>query len=194
MNKEIDVRGLSCPLPVIKTKKALDEIKKGVITVIVDNIPAKENVTRLAEKEGATVEVEEKDGDFYLLIAKGDVCKISEETNEARDIVLLIDTDLFGKGEIELGNVLMRTFLHTLTEVERRPKKIIFVNNGVKLSTEGSDVLESLKKLENLGIKILSCGTCLDYYGLKDKLKVGIITNMYDIVSSLTNAEKVIKI
>ena len=197
MDKVVDARGLACPQPVLMTKKALEELNEGIITVLVDNIASKENVKRFAQRMGCTVDISEKDGVFELRIVKGFTCEIpqtQEEPEKAREgPIILITSNKIGEEE-ELGLILMRGFISTLKEASRRPSKILFMNTGVFLTTEGSPVLEPLKELERQGVEIYSCGTCLDYFGLKDKLAVGYITNMYDTVEHLTGAESVVKV
>ncbi len=195
MEKKIDCRGLNCPQPVINTKKVLDEMTEGTVVTIVDNEVAKENVRKLAKKINAKVEIEEKDGEFYLTITKRRGEQAQEKVQPVQEsgngeFVILIGNDKIGTGSDELGEILMKSYLYTLIEVEPRPSKLIFVNNGVKLNCTGSASLENIKKLEELGIEILSCGTCLDYYGLKEELQVGSISNMYTIVEALNEASK----
>ncbi|KAF0120406.1 MAG: hypothetical protein FD151_1668 [bacterium] len=195
MRNIIDARGLACPQPVINTKKALEEIKEGTIIVIVDNVAARDNVRRFAESQGCTVKVGEKDGDYHLEIAKGFSCEVeskSKEVKENASIVIYINSNLMGVGDEELGRILMGAFLKTMIGAEPQPRKLIFVNSGVKLVTKGSEVLESITEMERKGIEILSCGTCLNFYGLKEKLQVGVVSNMYDIIESLIEADKVI--
>jgi len=186
MKKIVDARGLSCPQPVILTKKALEESDE--VTTIVDNRNAVENVTRLATSKGFSVKVEEKEGEYQLLIKKSS-CAVDTSAEEQEKAVILITTNLFGQGEEELGKILMKSFLYTLTQMENI-KQMIFMNSGVFLTTEGSEVLELLKTMEEKGVEILSCGTCLDYYGLKDKLAVGKVTNMYAAVEAITTASR----
>jgi len=193
--KIIDCRGLSCPQPVIETKKTLESMKDGIIEVIVDNVAAKENVSRFARSQGCQVESAEKGGNFNLKITKGDVrtdAGISEGSDLKKQVVLLITSDQIGMGSEELGRVLMKTFINTLIETTPRPETIIFMNSGVKLAIEGSPVLESLDKLEKAGVNLLVCGTCLNYFEVKDKLKAGKVSNMYEIVEHMLNAEQVI--
>jgi len=186
MKKIVDARGLSCPQPVILTKKALEESDE--VTTIVDNSTAVENVTRLATSKGFSVEVEEKEGEYQLLIKKSSSA-VDSSAEEQEKAVILITSNLFGKGEEELGKTLMKSFLYTLTQMENI-KQMIFMNSGVSLTTEGSEVLELLKAMEEKGVEILSCGTCLDYYGLKEKLAVGKVTNMYAAVEAITTASR----
>jgi selenium metabolism protein YedF len=188
---ELDVRGLPCPRPVVETKKVLDKIKKGSIKVILDSKESCQNVERFARNQGCTVNVSEEKGIFYIEISKG---KPPEEQVKKSSMVVMITSARFGVGEDRLGEILMKSFLNTLWDSEPKPTKVLFVNEGIQLTTEGSEVLDSLKLLDTNGIEIYSCGTCLEYYGLKDKLKVGVVTNMYDIVNSLLSADKIIKI
>jgi selenium metabolism protein YedF len=191
--KQIDCRGLACPQPVLTTKKALDEIKEGALTIIVDNLAAKENVERFARSQGATVHVEKKGNDFYLTIEKGGVCDLASLPQKVEKMVVYINSNLLGVGDEALGTILMRSFFHVLSEMETKPTTLIFINSGVRLTTEGSAVLEDLQNLDQRGVAILSCGTCLDFYGLKEKLRIGIISNMYDIAKILFEADRLIR-
>jgi selenium metabolism protein YedF len=192
----IDCRGLACPQPVITTKQALEQVKEGEIIVIVDNSVSCNNVERFARSQGCSVEIKEKGEDFYLHIQKlsekdrGEAVRSEEKI---RDVVVYISSQFLGIGDEALGAILMRSFLKTLLDIEIKPSRLILVNSGVRLSSEGSEVLETLKTLSEKGIEILSCGTCLDFYGLKEKLKVGRISNMYDIAQSLLGADRLIK-
>jgi selenium metabolism protein YedF len=203
MAKEIDVRGLPCPRPVISTKKALEEIKEGTITVLVDNPESKENVRRFAISQGCKVKVEEKEDIFHLEITKGRSGEKEEElgTETEKEFdktmnadVVCITTDRFGTGSEELGEILMKAFLNTLWDYQPRPARLLFINSGVMLTIEGSDVLDTLKLLEKEGVEIFSCSTCLAHYGIKDKLRIGKITNMYEMVDALLTAGKVVNI
>jgi len=189
--KEVDVRGLPCPRPVIETKKALQEIDEGSITVIVDRPEASENVQRFARSQGCKVNVSQEEGIFRIVINKTRSAKA--EAGKSDDVVF-ITSDQMGTGDERLGKILMNAFLNTLWDNEPKPSKVIFMNSGVRLTTEGSEVLEALLLLEKDGVQIFSCGTCLDYYAIKDKLMVGKVTNMYEVVHSLTSASKVINI
>ena len=200
MVREVDARGLPCPRPVIATKKALDEIEEGEITVLVDSSESCQNVQRFAKNQGCQVEVREKDGVFYLDISKGQTVPAKPKTDNSQtetkkgDIVVLITSDQLGTGDSRLGEILMKAFLNTLWDTEPKPDKILLLNDGVRLTTEGSEVLDALHLLEKEGVQIFSCGTCLEYYQLKEKLRVGLVSNMYDIVNSLLSAGKVIHI
>ena len=194
----IDCRGMSCPQPVLETKKALEKSGPGGVLVLVDNPGSKENVRRFGESQGCQVDITEEKGTFRLRLKKAGAAKKGPMAEEKKatgepDVVVFIESDSIGRGSEELGRILMRSFLHTLAEVDLKPAKLIMVNSGVKLACEGSAVLEDLHQLSRQGAEILSCGTCLDYFGLKPKLQVGRISNMYEILSSLAQAGKVLK-
>ncbi len=190
--KEIDCRGLACPQPVLTTKKALEEGQEELI-VVVDNIAARDNVERFAKSQGATVQVEKRGNDFLLYIKKKNTYEITESAQKVEKVVVYINSNVMGMGDEALGVILMRSFLKTLLDLKPVPSKLIFVNSGIRLTTEGSEVLDSLKALVDKGVEILSCGTCLDFYGLKEKLRIGIISNMYDIAQSLLEADRLIR-
>lgn len=189
MEYTVDARGLNCPQPVILTKRVMDKGETDRLVTIVDQTAALENVTKLARSQGYDVEVEDKEGDYYITMIRSE--EITTEAADLQDnVTILITNRYFGQGEEELGQVLMRSFLYTLGEMNGQVKNIIFMNSGVFLTTEGSEVLEILQGLSQEGVQILSCGTCLDFYGLKDKLAVGEITNMYTAVEMLSSAER----
>ena len=192
----IDCRGFACPQPVITTKQALGQLKEGEMVVIVDNAASCNNVERFVRSQGCSVEIKEEGQDFYLHIQKTsgqDANKMVKGDERVKKIILYINSHLLGIGDEALGAILMRSFLKTLLDMETKPSRLILVNSGVRLATEGSEVLETLQALSEKGIEILSCGTCLDFYGLKEKLKVGKISNMYDIAQSLLEADRLIR-
>ncbi|MEN6391665.1 MAG: sulfurtransferase-like selenium metabolism protein YedF [Syntrophomonas sp.] len=188
MNEIIDARGLDCPEPVILTKKAMDG---GLInlTTIVNQDAALENVSRLAKSQGYNIDVEQVGSDFHIHMNKTSDLEVDQQEMPG-DVAILISSRLFGNGDEELGQILMRSFIYALNELDGRIKNIIFINAGVFLSTEGSPVVEQLSALEKRGVEVLSCGTCLDFYGLKEKLRVGKVTNMYSIVEIMTGASR----
>jgi selenium metabolism protein YedF len=193
MSNEIDARGLACPQPVIAVKKALDGLASGVVTAIVDNAVAKENVVKFAVAKNCGVSIEEQNGHYYIRITKGGpAAGASEAPADAGQTVYLITKDTLGHGSPELGAILMKAFLFTLLESGTLPKAIMFINAGVQLAVAGSPVLDHLKGLSAKGVTILSCGTCLDYFGVKDGLAVGEITNMYTIIAEVDQAAKAV--
>ncbi|MBN1369538.1 MAG: sulfurtransferase-like selenium metabolism protein YedF [Dehalococcoidaceae bacterium] len=190
--KEIDCRGLSCPQPVLKTKKALEEAGATSFEVLVDNSNAVANVKRFAQSQGATVEMTEKGPDYLLTIKPG---KHGQKASGKPDTyVVMITSETFGEGDVKLGRILMKSLLNTMWENETRPEKILFLNSGVRLTCEGSEVLDSLELLGEAGVDLVSCGTCLAFYEIADKLSIGHAGNMYEVVDSLLGAGKVIKI
>lgn len=196
MSKEIDARGMDCPKPVIMTKKELDSMEEGNLTTIVDNDTARENVSKLAKSLGFEFGVEEKNGDFYVSISNdGSVKEDKEETgSNLKDMTIGISSDKMGSGDDKLGEILMKSFIYTVSETEPYPSTIVFYNSGVRLTTEGSEVLDDLERLEEEGVEIISCGTCLDYLELKDKLQIGGVSNMYTIYEKLNGKESNITI
>ncbi len=192
MGYEIDARGLPCPRPVLEPKKALEASGADEITVLVDSPESRENVKRFAESQGCSASISEQDGVYTLKLIRGKIISLEEKQNANH--VVLISTDSLGTGDKKLGGILMKAFLNTLWDARPRPQKVIFMNEGVFLTTEGSDVLDSLKLLEKEGVLIFSCGTCLEFYEIKGRLRVGQVTNMYDTVQSLLAAGKVISI
>ena len=195
--KIVDCRGLSCPQPVIETKQALEKSDK--VTVIVDNLAARDNVARFGESQGGKVTIQGKKDGVYVTITKSKGGKRSEKNQSSKNtttgpIVAVIRSDQMGQGPEELGCVLIRSFLHTFTEVSGRPDTMIFFNTGVRLTSEGSEVLDDLQALEQKGVAIQVCGTCLDYFGLKEKIAVGRISNMYTIVETMLAAGRLITV
>lgn len=189
MSEIIDARGLSCPQPVILTKRAMDAAKGEDLITIVDQKIALENVSKLAKSQGYEFEVEEKQNEYHIHMHKTEDV-ITDTDSSREDTAILIKSNLFGDGDPELGNVLMKSFIYALSEMQGKVKHIIFMNAGVFLTTEGSPVLELLEAIEEQGVEILSCGTCIDFYKLKDKLKVGQLTNMYTAAELMLNASK----
>ncbi|MGL5330040.1 MAG: sulfurtransferase-like selenium metabolism protein YedF [Peptostreptococcaceae bacterium] len=196
MKIEVDARGLNCPMPVINTKKELDKISDGIVVTIVDNEIAKENILKLANSLNCEANIVKNEKDFISIeIKKGDNVIIEQNENVAlENKCIFISSDKMGTGNDELGSVLIKGFIYTLTESKPYPKHIILVNSGVKLSTENEATVENLNILEEAGVSILSCGTCLDYYDLKDKLQVGSFTNMYSIVEIMKESSQTITI
>jgi len=198
MSTNIDARGLDCPQPVIATKKALEGIKSGIVIIRVDNVIAKENVTKFATAHGCGVSIMEQDGDFLLQITKeaesmgSPLVALKVEPASKGKTVYLITQDTLGHGNRELGAVLMKSFIYTLLETQPAPKTLLFLNSGVLLTIDSSPVLMHLAKLVESGVEVLSCGTCLDYFEVKEKLAIGGVTNMYTIVETMSTAGKVI--
>ncbi len=197
MPKTVDARGQACPQPVLLTRTALQE--SDAVLTIVDNDTARQNVTRMAEKAGCVVQVEQRADGIYLNISKGSAAAQPAfaapiSAPASGPLVLVIPSDTMGRGDDELGQILIRGFFHALGQTTPQPDTIVFFNSGVKLVVEGSPVLEDLQALCGQGIELLACGTCLGHYGLKDKVKVGDVSNMYTIADTLLRAGKVVSL
>lgn len=193
--KRIDCRNMACPAPVVTTRKALEEAVGETVEILVDAGAPRENVTRFATSRGFTVEEAEIEGGFSLTIGTGGAGErgLSRKGGRGR-IVHLITSDRFGDGPEDLGRLLMKNYLITLLDLERQPDQLLFLNTGVLLSTEGSESLEALEKLADLGVEILSCGVCLDFFHRREKLRAGGVTTMFTIANALMDAEKVIRL
>ena len=195
----LDCRGMACPRPVIETKKTLEEALDSAVVVIVDNEAARENVSRFAKSAGRAVEIAGKEGVYHLTIAGGEG-KLPEgnadfgRSPSAEGAVYFITTSSLGQGAPDLGMVLMKSLMTTLVEHRPAPSAILLLNTGVHLAVVGSPVLEPMRKLAETGTEILVCGTCLEYYKIKERLAAGTISNMYDINRHLTGPHKVITI
>lgn len=192
MEQIINARGWECPKPIIETKKLLDLMKEGQVTTIVDNKIAVDNLIAFSKSLGYEISCEEKENAFFMTVIKE--CSEEAEINQNHDVVIQISTNQYGSGAEELGKSLMKAYIYALTEATPLPQKVMFINSGVFLTTEGSEVLDSLQELEEMGVEILSCGACLNYYGLSENLKVGNVTNMYSMVDILHHAGNAIKI
>ncbi|WP_077611528.1 sulfurtransferase-like selenium metabolism protein YedF [Clostridium sp. Marseille-P2415] len=203
MEKIVDARGLTCPQPVMKAKEALKEMNEGILKVLVDNEIAVQNVMKLGNYAGLAPTSEKKaDGEFEVLFhVNGNAGEMAETPEQAecipdgrtKGLVAVLSSDQMGSGNEELGRILMKGFVYALTKLEKLPETVLLYNGGARLSVEGSQSLEDLKNLEAQGVEILTCGTCLNYYELTDKLKVGSITNMYEIAEKMAGARSVIR-
>ncbi|MBP7603293.1 MAG: sulfurtransferase-like selenium metabolism protein YedF [Spirochaetes bacterium] len=199
--KTIDARGLSCPQPVLLVKKEIETAHPSEMEVLVSGDTPKENITRFVETLGYSIESRPEGSGFVLTIKKGEREMVTAPgvveapmTGGAHGMVLAVMSDKYGLGDDELGSTLMTAFINVLDQIEPLPATIIFANSGVFLSTEGSPLIESLKSLQGLGVELLSCGTCLQFYGLKDKLVVGEVSNMYTITERMFRASRVVRL
>lgn len=201
MKKTIDARGLACPKPVILTKKAVEAIEEGTIITIVDNEISKDNLSKLAKSMGLEYKLDQDSDDNYkisIIKGKAENVATTENIKAVEPLtggpVIVIPSDLMGSGDFQLGKILMKSFIYTLSETQPYPKAILFYNSGVKLTIKGSPVLEDLIHLEESGVEVISCGTCLDYYEIKDQLGVGEISNMYTIYEKMNSGQNTITI
>ncbi len=192
--KTLDCRNQQCPAPVVETRKQILAEPNVPLTVLVGDDTARQNISRLAASLGYQVAVKEADGGFSLELTPGIPQEAASTPPSAQGrTVVYVGADTMGTGNDELGHILLKNFLFTLNELTVPPDAILFVNNGVKLTAAGSEVIEALKKLACNGVDIASCGLCLEFFGLKDQLKVGRATNMLDIVEQLHQASRVIR-
>ena len=190
----VNAIGDACPIPVVKAKKAMAELNgAGTVEVLVDNQVAVQNVSKMAANAGATVTSEQVAEKEYRITIEVSGEALTCEACEEENCVVVISSDCMGSGNDDLGKALIKGFIFAITQLEKLPKTMLFYNGGATLTAEGSDSLEDLKNLERQGVEILTCGTCLNYYGLTEKLQVGSVTNMYTIVEKMTTADKVIK-
>jgi selenium metabolism protein YedF len=199
-NKIVDARGMVCPKPLIMTKTALMELAPGQsMTVLIDNETSKQNVERFLQDNGAASATTEKNGAYTLTVTKGESvlshpdAELYCEPPLKKSYVILFRNDKLGTGPDELCNILIKTFINTIKEVSPLPTALVFYTNGINLALEGSAVLAPLKELENRGVAILVCGTCLDYFNKKADLRVGKVSNMFTILETLSGAGHVIE-
>ncbi|MCK9525757.1 MAG: sulfurtransferase-like selenium metabolism protein YedF [Limnochordia bacterium] len=200
MKKTVDATGLACPLPVIETRKALKEMSAGVLEVIVDNVVSLQNLEKMAKQMDLIHRLETTSDDQHSIYIT-----VDETTGEAQDTerqespasagttVVVLSSDTMGSGDDKLGRVLMKGFVYALTELDRLPDRVLLYNSAVRLSVQGSDSLADLQKLAEQGVEILNCGTCLNFYNLGEELRVGSVTNMYEIVQSQMEATSIIR-
>ena len=201
---QVNAMGDTCPIPVVKTKKAISAMKASdTLVTLVDNEIAVQNLTKLGKSLGYPV-VSEKLGEKEYKVQMEVTIEGEEPAEEAseealtcipdsrRNTVVVISSPRMGEGNDELGAVLMKGFLYALTQLDELPETILFYNGGATLTCEGSASLEDLKSLEAQGVEILTCGTCLNYYEMSDKLRVGEVTNMYTIAEKTAGAGKLV--
>ena len=194
----VDCRGLACPQPVIRTKAALEGATTGLV-VIVDNQGSATNVQRFARGQGAQVTVTERGDDIYLGIERSEGRAVVSEpaiacsSEDPGGSVVYVAGETMGHGDEELGAILMEAFLDTLAQFKGEVTHAIFVNAGARLAVEGSPVLDQIRQLEEVGVEVLVCGTCLNHFGLSDELAVGKVSNMYAIIETLKSAGRVIR-
>lgn len=212
----IDAKGRPCPQPVVLAIRAYEKLQEGeTLQVEVDNEAAVQNLKRMAAQKGALAQEAALGNGIYtveIIPAKGEGgsaapvdnsqggAAAEEEaaqicpTTSRGPVVVAVGSDEMGDGSGELGRILMKSFIYSLTQLEKLPDTVIFFNGGVRVSTEGSESIDDLKTLESQGVEILSCGTCLDFYGIREKLAVGGITNMYVIAQTMAEAGNVVRI
>jgi selenium metabolism protein YedF len=192
--KTIDCRNMACPMPVVTVKRALEEAAGECVQVLLDAGPPRENVARFAANRGFTVEEEAVEGGYALLISGRSTEPHVAQPEKRGERVMLIASDRLGEGPEELGLLLMKNFIITLLDVAEAPDRMLFVNTGVFLTTQGSEVIEALEKLGNRGVEVMSCGVCLDFFNRREKLAAGSVTNMFTIAESMLRAGSLVRL
>lgn len=196
--KIVDCRGLACPQPVLSTREALQGATAPLL-VLVDNEASAVNVRRFAESQGGRVSVSRQGGELQLTIEPDHHAPAGEEppivcpVGSNRNLVVYVSSEGMGRGDEALGAVLMAAFLDTLSQFRDELSHVIFVNAGARLAVEGSPVLEQIRQLEQVGVQVLVCGTCLNHFGLQDRIAVGSVSNMYAIIETLAQAGRTIR-
>ncbi len=203
---QVNAMGDTCPIPIVKTKKAIAQLGgAGTVETLVDNEISVQNLTKMANQKGYAVKSEKLGpGQYKVTMTVGEqdappedgadeTCLVTPAPEGKRNIVVAVTSPRMGEGNDELGAVLMKGFLYALNQQDTLPATILFYNGGAPLTCQGSQSLEDLKSLEAQGVEILTCGTCLNYYGLTDQLAVGEVTNMYTITEKLTGAHLVVR-
>ncbi len=206
MKKYVDAMGDACPIPVVKTKNAIKELgaEGGSVETLVDNEIAVQNLTKMANQKGYGVASEKLEDNKYKVTMEIGVKEESVEDAKEEAIVcipdarkkntvVVISSDCMGKGDDQLGEALMKAFIYALTQQDELPSTMLFYNGGAKVSCKEGPIFEDLQSLEAQGVEILTCGTCLNHYGLTEQLKVGSVTNMYVIVEKMMQADLIIQ-
>lgn len=201
MVKVINCKGMACPLPVVNAKKEVEAMNPGdALTILVDNEIAVQNLKRFAAHKGfAATGDKNEEGSFYVVIQIGEQAAVSEAEplcvpdQRQKGMLVVLSANTMGTGDERLGTALMKAFVFALTRQDRLPETVLCYNSGAYLTCEGADTLEDLKTLAAEGVTVLTCGTCLDFYGLKEKLAVGGVTNMYDIVERMAAAATILR-
>ena len=200
--KTVNAMGDVCPVPLVKAKNAIAELAgSGKVEVLVDNEIAVQNLEKMAQQKGYGFLVkEEKEKEYHVefTVSETEPTETEEKTvclvpAAKKTKLVVLSADHMGEGAEELGKILMKSFLYALTQQDELPDTILCYNGGAKLTCEGSESLEDLKDLASRGVEILTCGTCLNFYGITEKLQVGSVSNMYDIVERMSSADRVIK-
>lgn len=203
----VDARGKACPLPVIETRNALREHGAPVVT-LVDNDIARQNVEKMARQMGLNAATQQEEGNWRITLTAAAEQGFDPDSQEVADLmenippctvpaqgptVVVLSADVMGTGDDTLGRALMKGFVYALTQLDEAPDTVLLYNGGAKLSVEGAETVADLQTLAEAGAEILTCGTCLNHYGLTEKLAVGSVTNMYVIAETLAKAGKVIR-
>jgi selenium metabolism protein YedF len=202
--KIIDTKGQLCPTPLIAAKKALKEAVTGEsFVVITDNKTSFDNLSRFLKDNKADIKSTESGGVWTLTVTKSstelvhpnaeEYCASSIPHFQQGNYIVVISSDKMGEGDDELGHLLMVNYIKALKDLDKLPGKIVFYNNGVKLATKSSPAIENLRDLEKMGVELMLCSTCINYYCLDTVVGVGVVSNMYSIAEAMATSDKVIK-
>lgn len=191
----VNAMGDACPIPVVKTKHAIMELNgTGTVEIFVDNEIAVQSLTKMANQKQYGVKSEKlEEGKYRVVMSVGEAVNTEKKADSRRDTLVVISSKYMGAGDEELGRILMKGFIYTLTQQDELPKTMLFYNSGAYLTCEESPELEDLRSLEAQGVEILTCGTCMNHYGLQESLRVGSVTNMYSIVEKMMQAGRIVK-
>lgn len=194
MSKLIDAKGKNCPIPVILAKKEI-EAGESAFVVEVDNQTAVRNLEKLAGSRGFAAATEESGGAYRVAFSKdGEACCCIEAEEKSGSWVVFAGRDVLGSGDDELGANLMKMYFYTIAQESELPSAILFMNGGVRLPVFNEQVVEHLRDMQNRGVEILVCGTCLNFFGIADKLQIGTVSNMFDITQRMLYAGKVVSL
>ncbi|MBI4684207.1 MAG: sulfurtransferase-like selenium metabolism protein YedF [Nitrospirae bacterium] len=200
----LDARGLGCPKPVIMADEELSKVNEGIVEVLVDNEASVSNLGRFASKNAFYSETLKEDGYWRVKIVKGYPCEVSEtvsnqqsavssevQEESKKGIFFVVSSDVIGKDE-ELGKILMKGFFETMKVTKELPDTIFFLNAGVKLTSVDETIAVLLKEIEQMGVSMYSCSTCLKYYGIEDKLKIGQAGGMFILIEGMKDFKKTV--
>ena len=198
----LDVRGIPCPKPIVMALNELKDMNTGdVLEILTDSEETVGNLVRMAMGKNCKASVGEKDGFKCVSITKGEVTEENEPAisctvpaNADSGATVVIGSNKMGEGDERLGKILVKSFIYSLTQLEKLPKVIVFFNSGAYLTCEGSESLDDIKLLADQGVEVYTCGTCLDFYGIKEDLRVGVVTNMYEIAKLMSQGTPLIRI
>ena len=193
--EQLDCRGQKCPQPVVQTRRAMLAQPESSFKILVDDTAARDNVARLAKTLGYSVSIDQAAATFELDLVPGQAPGQQKPApGTGGPAVVFIGSEHMGHGDAKLGQVLMKNFIFTLTDADRTPDAVYLVNSGVKLTISGSEVLEPLAALADRGVDIASCGLCLDFFGVKEQLAIGRVSNMLELVNALQGAGNIIRL
>lgn len=202
MINELDCRGMNCPAPVLSVRDALEKEASDSITVLLDNEAARQNVSRFLEHQDFQVSSEMQGGEYRVVGTRKGGASAPDQTSPTpaakklepgvKKVMVLITSTHMGHGDDGLGDMLMFNFIKTLKEMGPDLWRVVFVNSGVSFTAEGSEAVPILQELAGEGVQVTACGACLAFFHLLDKIQVGEVTNMLEIVTAMKDADSVV--